>query len=111
MKVVEQRLQEMGKSRSDLMRDLKIGTNNLTNWKARGIPKGKILAIAKYISCQPEALEKGKFTPSEAENWPQNNKISQEAQDIALAYDFLPDSLKHHITIMVDDYVVSRARS
>lgn len=106
MKVVEDRLKEMGITRSDFIQAINIHTNTYTNWKTRGVASSKLPLVARYLKCDPVALQKGQY---KAENRPVSDTLSQDAKDIALAYDFLPEGMKHHISIIINDYVASVA--
>lgn len=108
MKVVEQRLDYMKVTRDMFQRALKISSNTYTNWKTRGISSRNIVEVAQFIRCDPIALKKGLYKPLTALNKGFDpDQYSQEAQDIAMSYDLLPESLQRHINLMVNDYVAS----
>lgn len=96
----------------------KIDESNqtITNWKKRGIPQEKLLALSRKLGCSPDYIEFGrlpqadeasshmkepeaKFSVEEAQRL---LAISDEARVIALAWDQLPDTLRAYVKGIIE---------
>lgn len=54
--VVENRLVQLGKDQQWLRETLQLSPNVVTNWKTRGVPSGKAVAVAKILELTTDQL-------------------------------------------------------
>lgn len=71
----------MGHSPSDLASALGISNQTLNNWFIRGVPGRRLLAVAKFLSVQPEWLETGEGSPLSQEQLDESRRIVDMSRD------------------------------
>lgn len=67
---------------ADIARHIGTYDQMMTNWKARGIPKGEILDIAEKIGCNPYWLRDGHGEMTDYTNDRKINAVAAAMQDM-----------------------------
>ena len=100
VKRIDERLDAERKRRAELLRDLELPRNAITNWEDRGnIPAGDIcLKIAEYLGVSVEWLLTGK-----------ESGLTSEERKILNIWNSLSDDQKHNAGILFDAWTAENA--
>lgn len=69
-------------TQAEVARQLSLDDQIMTNWKARGVPRQRILELSRQIGCNPFWLENGEGQMSEKYIDPKIQAVIQAMQDM-----------------------------
>ena len=105
---IQAELQSQGKTKVWLARALNESTQNINNWKTRGVPAAKVLGIAQALSVTREYLEGAAMLDQQHVASPQGVYPLNKAANNTINFVVFVDVTDPKVNKLLASYLVSR---